>query len=175
MNKIRFTVLAALILSAAASRLIPHPPNFAPIGAIALFGGAQFASKRTAFLVPLLAMLLSDLVLGFHTLMPVVYGSFALTVALGFWVRLHRSGQRIAFAAIASAISFFVITNFGVWAISHLYPRTLVGLTECYVAAIPYFQNMLAGNLLYSTLLFGGFALAEKRFAGLRESTAGAV
>src|SRR5881392_575444 len=120
MNKPRFTVLAAMILAAAASRLIPHPPNFTPIAAIALFGGAQFSSKPTAFLVPLAGLFLSDLIFGFYAITPVVYGSFVLTVCLGFWVR--RSVQRIAIAAIASAILFSVVTNFGVWAIEHLYP-----------------------------------------------------
>src|ERR1035437_7161951 len=98
MNKPRFTMLAGMILAAAASRLIPHPPNFTPIAAIALFGGAQFSSQRAAFFVPLAGLFLSDLVLGFYAITPVVYGSFALTVCLVFWVRQRRSMQRIAFA-----------------------------------------------------------------------------
>jgi len=174
MNKPRFTMLMTLILAAAASRLIPHPPNFTPIAAIALFGGAQFSSKRAAFLVPLAGLFLSDLVFGFYGITPVVYGSFALTVCLGFWVR-HRSMQRIAFAALASAILFFVLTNFGVWAIDNLYPKTMAGLVDCYVAAIPFLRNMVLGNLLYSALLFGGFALAENRFIRLREPAGVAV
>jgi hypothetical protein len=173
MNKPRFTMLAVMILAAAASRLIPHPPNFTPIAAIALFGGAHFSSKRVAFLVPLAGLFLSDLVFGFYAITPVVYGSFALTVCLGFWVRHRRSVQRIAFAAIASAVLFFMLTNFGVWAIDNLYPKTPAGLMDCYVAAIPFFQNMLLANVLYSTLLFGGFALAENRFVRLREPAAG--
>jgi len=174
MNKPRFTMLVTLILAAAASRLIPHPPNFTPIAAIALFGGAQFSSKRAAFVVPLAGLFLSDLVFGFYGITPVVYGSFALTVCLGFWVR-HRSMQRIAFAALASAILFFVLTNFGVWAIDNLYPKTMAGLADCYVAAIPVHRYMLLGNLLYSALLFGGFALAENRFIRLREPAGVAV
>src|SRR5258705_4637825 len=143
MHRIRFLVLVGMILAAAASRLIPHPPNFTPIAAIALFGGAQFSSKRAAFLVPLAGMFLSDLVFGFYAITPVVYGSFALTVCLGLWVRLRRSVQRTAFAAVASAVLFFVLTNFGVWAIDNLYPKTTAGLVDCYVAAIPFFRNML--------------------------------
>jgi hypothetical protein len=173
MNKPRFIMLAGMILAAAASRLIPHPPNFTPIAAIALFGGAQFSSKRAAFLVPLAGLFLSDLVFGFYTITPVVYGSFTLTACLGFWVRQRCSVQRIAFAAVASAILFFVLTNFGVWAIDNLYPKTTAGLVDCYVAAIPFFQNMLLANVLYSALLFGGFALAENRFVRLREPAAG--
>ena len=177
MNNPRFGVLTAMILLAAASRLIPHPPNFTPIAALALFGGASFADKRAAFLVPLAGLLLSDLVLGFYALMPVVYGSFALIVCLGFWLRRQRSVARIAGAAVASAVLFFIVTNFGVWAFGTLYPRTAAGLTECYIAAIPFFQNTLSSNLLYAGVLFGGLALAEKRFVSLREHavTAGAV
>ena len=167
-------MLVTMILAAAASRLIPHPPNFTPIAAIALFGGAQFASKRAAFLVPLAGMFLSDLVFGFYAITPVVYGGFALTVCLGFWVRQHRSVQRIAFAAVASAILFFVLTNFGVWAMDHLYPKTIAGLVDCFVAAIPFFRNMLLGNLLYSALLFGALAFSENRFVRLRESAVAA-
>ena len=164
-------MLAAMILAAAASRLIPHPPNFTPIAAIALFGGAQFSSKRAAFFVPLAGLFLSDLVIGFYSITPVVYGSFALTVCLGFWIR-HRSAQRIAGAAVASAILFFVLTNFGVWAMDRLYPKTAAGLVDCYIAAIPFFGNMALGNLLYSALLFGGCAFAEKFFIRLREPDA---
>lgn len=173
MNKPRFIMLAGMILAAAASRLIPHPPNFTPIAAIALFGGAQFSSKRAAFLVPLAGLFLSDLVFGFYAITPVVYGSFVLTVCIGFWVRQRHSVQRIACAAVASTILFFVLTNFGVWAIDNLYPKTTAGLVGCYVAAIPFFRNMLLGDLLYSALLFGALAFAENRFVRLREPAAG--
>lgn len=174
MNKTRFTILAGMILAAAASRLIPHPPNFTPVAAIALFGGAQFADKRAAFLVPLAGLFLSDLVLGFHRLMPVVYGAFALIVLLGFWVR-HRPGPlRIAGAAVASAVLFFILTNLAVWAFGTLYPKTGLGLLECYIAALPFFRNMLLSNLLYSILLFGGITLAERCYGRLREAVAAA-
>lgn len=169
MNRLRFSVLAGMILAAAASRLIPHPPNFTPIAAIALFGGAHFADKRAAFLVPLAGLLLSDFVLGFHTLIPVVYGAFALSVCLGFWVRDRPSALRVGGTAVFSAVLFFVLTNFGVWALGTLYPRTIIGLVECYVAAIPFFANTLLSNLFYSALLFGGMAMAERRYMPLCE------
>jgi hypothetical protein len=175
MNKPRYIMLLTIILAAAASRLFPHPPNFTPIAAIALFGGAQFSNKRAAFLVPLAGLFLSDLALGFYAITPVVYGSFALTVCLGFWVRRRHSVQRIAFAAAASAILFFVLTNFGVWAMDNLYPKSLAGLVNCYVAAIPFFRNMLLGDLAYSGLLFGSLALAENRFVQLREPAVAAA
>jgi hypothetical protein len=175
MNKPRFTVLAGIILAAAASRLIPHPPNFTPVAALALFGGAQYGDKRLAFLVPLAAMFLSDLVLGLSAITPVVYGSFALIVCLGFWLRRSPTGARIGIAAVAGAVLFFVVTNFGVWALGSWYPKTWVGLADCYVAAIPFFRNTLVSDLFYSALLFGGFALAEKRFASLREPAVSAA
>jgi len=178
MYRIRFTVLVTMTLAAAASRLIPHPPNFTPIGALALFGGACFATKRTAFVVPLTAMVLSDLAiglvsgdlsLGLHPLLPVVYSSFALIVCLGFWLRPRRRPVLIAGAALAGSLLFFVLTNWGVWAFGSLYPRTWAGLAACYVAAIPFFRNTVLGDLVYTTALFGGLALAERGFLRVRE------
>ncbi|MGH7950518.1 MAG: DUF6580 family putative transport protein [Limisphaerales bacterium] len=164
MNKTRFIVLTGMILAAVASRLIPHPPNFTPVAALALFGGASFADKRSAFLVPLAGLLLSDLALGFSAITPVVYASFAAIVCLGFWLRQRQTIWRLAGATLAGASLFFVLTNFGVWAFDNLYPKTLAGLADCYVAGIPFFGNMLLSDLFYSALLFGGLALAEKRW-----------
>ena len=166
----RLLVLVGIILVAAASRLIPHPPNFTPIAAIALLGGAYFNDKRLSFLIPLAAMFLSDLTIGLHSGMPVVYACFALTVCIGFWLRKRKSVACIAGAALASSVLFFVVTNFGVWALGSLYPRTVEGLAACYVAAIPFFQNTLLGNAFYTAVLFGGFALAEYRFPALSEN-----
>src|SRR5215472_7531509 len=98
MNRNRFVVLAGMVLMAAFARLVPHPPNFTPVAALALFSGANFGSKRAAFLVPLAGLFLSDLVLGFYTITPVVYGSFALITGLGFWLRRRQNLQRFAVA-----------------------------------------------------------------------------
>lgn len=164
MNRTRYSVIAGMIFAGAAARLLPHPPNFTPLGALALFGGACFADKRLALLVPLAALFLSDLVLGLHHQMVWVYGSFALTVGLGFLVRRLPSVVTIASATSASAVLLFAITNFGVWATGTLYPPTVRGLLNCYVAAVPFFRNAL-----FSTLLFGVFATAVARFPRLRE------
>ena len=104
--------------------------------------------------------------------MEIIYGSFALVVCIGLLLRRKRTALRIAGAALASSILFFIITNFGVWAFGSLYPKTFAGLVACYAAAIPFFQNTLVGDALYTAALFGGFALAERCIPALRERAA---
>ena len=169
MLKPRHEVLIGMILAAAFSRLIPHPPDLTSIGALALFGGARFTDRRAAFLVPFAALLLSDLCLGLYPHMGWVYGSFALTVCLGRWLQPRRGAWRIAGATLLSSILFFVIADFGVWLDGSLYTKDLAGLAACYVAALPFFGNMLLGDGLYALLLFGGFAMLERRYEVLRE------
>jgi hypothetical protein len=168
MLKPRLLALVSIILMAAAARLIPHPPNMTPIAAVALFGGAYFADRRLAFLVPLAALFLSDLVIGFHPHMEIVYLSFALIVAIGLWLQKNRTAFPIAGAVLFSSVLFFAVTNFGVWAFGTMYPMTWDGLAACYVAAIPFFRNELLGDALYATALFGGFALLERLLPVLR-------
>jgi hypothetical protein len=165
----RLSALILLILAAAATRLLPHPPNLTSVTALALFGGAYFANRWLAFALPLLAMLGSDLILGFYPGMEVQYLSFAVVICIGLSLRQRRSFARITAAAVASSVVFFVLTNFGVWALQTMYPKTLAGLAACFVAAIPFFRNMLLGDLFYTAVLFGGFHLLEQRFIGLRE------
>jgi hypothetical protein len=155
----RFLFLVGIVVVATMARLIPHPPNFSPIGAIALFGGACFQKKRSAFLVPLTAMFLGDLVLGLHALMPVVYGCFAMNVLLGRWLRSRRRVATIAMTTLAGSVQFFIITNFACWLVA--YPHTLDGFCACYLAAIPFFQNTLMGDAVFATVFFGGLAVAE--------------
>ena len=164
----RFSVLTLMVLAAAATRLLPHPPNMTSIAAVALFGGAQFEDRRLALVVPLAALVLSDLVLGFHATQPVIYLSFVLIALIGLALRGHRRPAWIAGTAVAGSVLFFALSNLGVWAMGGLYPKTLTGLAECYAAALPFFRNSLAGDLLYSGLLFGLFALLERRFASLK-------
>ena len=171
-NHARLLALLSAILLAAALRLVPHPPNFTPIGAMALFSGAYFGRRLLSFVAPLAAMLLSDAVLGFYSGMWVTYLAVALIVLVG-WVALSRvSVLRVAGAALASSTVFFLVSNFGVWALSGMYPHNSAGFVACYVAAIPFFQNTLAGDLFYATLLFGGFALAEQALPQLRDGRA---
>lgn len=165
----RMTLIVGLIVFAILTRLMPHPPNFVPVAAIALFGGAYFANKQLAFLVPFIALVMSDVVLGFHSTLVFVYVGFALTVVIGFWVRENRRGLRILTAVLLSSVLFFLLSNFGVWLLEGLYPKDVSGLAACYIAAIPFFQASLLGNLFYATLLFGAMALAEHYFPIFRE------
>jgi hypothetical protein len=167
-NHSRLIALLSAIVAAAALRLVPHPPNFTPIGAMALFSGAYLGRKPLAFAVPLGALLLSDLVLGFYHGQATVYFSVALIVMIGMVALGRRSPIRVGAAAVLSSVVFFVVTNFGMWLFSGFYPRTFAGLEACYVAAVPFFQNTVAGDLFYATLLFGGFKIAELLLPRLR-------
>jgi Family of unknown function (DUF6580) len=167
-NHARLIALLSAIAAAAALRLVPHPPNFSPIDAMALFSGAYLGRRALAFVAPLAALLLSDFVLGFYSGFWVQYLTVALVVLIGWAVLKRVSPLRVGGAAVASSALFFIITNFGVWALGNMYPHTVSGLAACYVAAIPFFQNTLAGDLFYSGLLFGGFALLERAVPMLR-------
>ena len=169
-NLLYRTLLAlAIIALAAALRIAPHPWNFAPVGAMALFSGAIIRDRRLAFFFPLLALFAGDIFIGFHKLMPVVYASFAISVTIGLWLRNRRTVARISVATLFGAVQFFLVTNFAVWAFGLSYPRTGAGLLACYVAGVPFFGNTLAGDINYAALFFGGFALAERLFPALRE------
>jgi hypothetical protein len=161
-NLLYRTLLAlALILLAAALRIAPHPWNFTPVGAMALFSGALLKDRRLAFLFPLLTLFLGDIFIGLHKLIPIVYASFLINVAIGLWLRDRRTISRISLATLAGATQFFLITNFAVWQFLSGYPHTASGLVACYAAGIPFFWNTLAGDAFYAALLFGAFALVE--------------
>ena len=162
MNKNRLLFVLFLIALAALARLLPHPANFAPIAAMALFGGACLPDRRLAYAVPLLAMFLTDLILGLHATMAFVYLGFVITVAIGGLLRRRLKAVNIAFAAVSASVIFFILSNFGVWLLSGLYSHDITGLLACYTAAIPFLQNSLAGALFYSAVLFGGLALADR-------------
>ncbi len=126
---------------------------------------------RQSFSLPYCALSLihgGDLFIGFYKLMPVVYSSFLLSVLIGRWLQNRRTLIRIGGATLLGAIQFFIVTNFGVWALGSFYPRTLGGLAACYAAGIPFFWNTVAGDALYVTLLFGGYVLAERFIPALR-------
>jgi len=172
----RLMVLTAIVLAAACSRLVPHPPNVTPIAAMALFGGAYLANRKVAYLLPLAAMLLSDVVLGYTTYgasllksQPVVYACILATAAMGRLIRDKRSPLQVGGLTLVSSVMFYVVTNFAVWASGSLYPTNWAGLVACYTAAIPFFRNSVLGDAGFAVALFGGFALLEASFTSLRE------
>ena len=167
---IRTIAIAAVILLAAALRIAPHPWNFTPVGAMALFSGAILRDRRLALLLPLVTLFAGDLFIGLHKLIPVVYTSFLLSVIIGRFLSEKRTIIRIGGATLAGALQFFLLTNLGVWAFLGTYPHTLTGLGACYLAGLPFFWNTLAGDGLYATLFFGAFALAERLVPLLRRS-----
>jgi hypothetical protein len=163
------TLLAlTLIALAAILRIAPHPWNFTPIGAMALFSGAILQDRRLAFLFPLCALFAGDAFVGFYKIIPVIYISFLVNVVIGLWLREGRTIANISLATLLGAIQFFLVSNFAVWRFMNTYPHNSSGLLVCYVAGIPYFWNTLAGDAFYATLFFGVFALAERTFPALR-------
>tara|TARA_B110000046_G_scaffold114339_1_gene121584 strand:- start:17 stop:466 length:450 start_codon:yes stop_codon:yes gene_type:complete len=148
------------MLIAVLCRLLPHLPNFSPITAIALFGGLYFSNKTMAYLVPLFIMALSDLFLGFHSISVVVYAAFLVVSFIG-----TQTKKPSVFTILLSSISFFIITNFGVWLIG--YPKTWTGLVECYTLALPFFRNSLLGDFFYSGVMILGFNAVQKKYLNL--------
>lgn len=144
-------------------RMVPHPANFAPIGALALFGGI-YLPKRFALVIPLGAMIVSDIFIGFYTwqIMIAVYSSFILSCLIGLWVRSHKTALTVLGGALAGSFIFFFITNAAVWAFSGMYPFTFQGLSQSYLMGLPFLRNTLAGDLFYTTFLVGSFEALKK-------------
>lgn len=166
----KFWIITLMIFAAAIVRLIPHPPNFAPIAAMALFGGAYFTKKWAAFLIPISAMFLTDLILGFHETMWAVYLSFALIVVIGMLMLKEIKIGNLFFASVISSVSFFIITNFAIWISTGYYAKTGAGLAACYTAAIPFFHQTLLSDLFYVAILFGAYHLVKIKFPVTAES-----
>ena len=163
----KFWVLTLMVFGAAFLRLLPHPPNFAPIAAMALFGGAYFSKKTFAFVIPLAAIFLTDLIIGIYSYAWIVYLSFALIVVLGIFMLKKVSVKKLLFTSLTASVSFFVITNFSVWALGTLYPKTPAGLLASYTAAIPFFQNSLIGDLFFVGVMFGVYELVKHKVPAL--------
>ena len=176
---LRFGILAIFILVAALSRLIPHPPNFSPIGGMALFGAAYFSKKHWAILVPFIALWLSSLILDNTTLAhyydhfvwfshPYVYIAILVIVAFG-WVMLKKvKPANLVGASIGASLIFFLVSNFGVWLTSTVvYAKTFGGLMACYAAGLPFFGYTLAGDLFYIMVIFGSFEFMKQRYPSM--------
>jgi len=146
----------AIILSAVFMRLIPHIPNVAPIAALALFSGVMVPSWG-GFVIPIIAMVISDLFLGFHATVSFVYGSFFLIAGIGYLLRKKISLVSVGLGSLTGSILFFVITNFGVWLTSSMYEKSVKGLLHCYFMGLPFFRNTILGDLFYAGIFFIGF------------------
>ena len=167
----RLIFVISVVFVAAFSRLLPHLPNITPVAAIALFGGTYINRKYLALLLPLAALFISDLFLGFYPEMYAVYISFIITVGIGMLLSKKTSVLSTVAASVASSIIFFILTNFAVWmSVRFAYPHTIAGLGLCYEAALPFFRNELFGTLAYNTVFFGAFYYAQNRFPVLAKA-----
>lgn len=174
MNKLKaqspiqnIAAISLIIGIAVILRIMPHPANMAPIAAMALFGGATL-DRKYALIIPLIALFVSDLIIGLHGTMLFVYGGFILTGLIGMWLKKHYSVKTIVLSAVVSSILFFLITNFGVWIEGELYPTTLQGLLSSYMMGIPFLKNTLIGDLFYTGAFFGSYTVVKRisvRFA----------
>jgi len=173
----RLLLALAIIAIAAALRIAPHPWNFTPVGAMALFSGAIIKDRRLAFAFPPLALFAGDVFVGFYKLsvMLIVYASFLLVVQIGRFLQGRRTIPRIAGATLLGSVQFFLITNFAAWWFLGSFPKTAAGLGACYLAGLPFFWNTLAGDAFYVSFFFGAFALAERFFPILREPAPAAI
>lgn len=158
-NTTSIVIASILIAFAVFSRLMPHPANFAPIAAVALFGGALLP-RRLAISLPLIAMIISDLVIGLHPTIYATWGSFAIIALVSSMKFKTVNMTNILTSSLAASVFFFVVTNFAVWIEGRLYAPTFAGLVNCYYNALPFFRNTLLGDLVFTSSLFGIFALS---------------
>ena len=155
--KKEYAVVFSMIVLAVASRLLPHPPNFAPITGIALFAASKFNKKIVAFLLPLCCLFITDLILGLSWINLFVYGAFGMISLIG--MRIKRVSL---ITVLGSSLMFFIVSNFGVWLL--YYPLTFEGLVTCFTLAIPFFGNTIAGDLVYTAVLFYSFSAIKNTY-----------
>ncbi len=162
-----------VVLLAVLTRFIPHMPNFSPVFAALLFGGAHLR-RRDAIWFPLALLAASDVVL--TTLVyrmrldwwqSITWLGFAVVALMGYWVRKRETVGRIGVAALAGPTAFFLISNFGVWLGWRMYPATWDGLITCYVAGLPFYRNSLVSSVAYTALLFGANYIYKRKHIGI--------
>lgn len=160
-----------LILLGVSTRFLVHIPNFTPIMAIALFAGF-YLSKRNALIVPLIMMAICDAFIGFHALVPFTWGSILLVSLLGSKLRDRKSVKTVALSSVGAAVLFYIVTNFGVWLLYPTYPKSMAGLVQCYIAAIPFFRGTLASTLIYTAVLFVAYEVVAAKLKSTRFANA---
>ena len=143
-----------IVLFLLVGRLIPHPPNFTPILAAAIFAPYIINDRWMAMAVPLMAMFIGDVFIGFHSYMLWVYGAIAMSTVISKWaMQFGRKYVSLAIMTLLSSVLFYIVTNFAVWIMWDYYPNTLEGLIMCYTMAIPFFQNTILGTVVYTALM----------------------
>lgn len=155
-----------LIIIGILLRFAPHAPNFTPVAAIALFGGA-YLGRRQALIVPLALMVISDFFIGMHNVALFTYGAFIAITLVGFLLKMKKSAFNIVAASLGSSVLFYLVSNFGVWVMGW-YPRTFAGLVDCYIMALPFLRDFTAATLIYSGAFFGGYALVARLVKGTK-------
>ena len=165
---IKIILILSIIFLVSLTRIFPHPANFTPILALAIFGGAFLPNKKTALFLPISTMFLSDLIIGFHSQIYAVYVAIIILSLLGNMIKT-KNIKNLAITGFAGSLIFFMITNFSVWLSGGLYPLTIDGLLECYIMAIPFFHNTLISTLLFLGILFFGYTFAEKKYQVLKK------
>lgn len=177
---LHFSLITLMILLTAFSRIIPHPSDFAPIGAMALFGSAYFGKRYIAIILPIITMWISDLVINnyiysgyfehfvwFYQGCYWTYGSFALIALAGKALIKKVNVRNVIVGSLSASLIFFLVSNFGAWISTDMYEYSPRGLTTCFLAGIPFLKNTLAGDLVYSGLMFGLFEIAKNRLPKL--------
>ena len=167
---IKILLIISVIFLVSLTRIFPHPPNFTPILALAIFGGAYLPNRITAISLPIISMFISDLIIGFHSQIFTVYATIILLSILGHLMKT-KNFKNFAITGFTGSLIFFIITNFSVWLGGSLYPLTIDGIIQCYIMAIPFFHNTLISTILFLTILFFGYTFAEKKISNLKIST----
>ena len=175
-------IISIIILLAAFTRIMPHPPNFSPMAAIGLFGAAHFAKKWQAFLIPLIGIWISDLVInnfvyssqssnfvwfygGFYW----QYISYVFIIFAGLFIfNKGISVTNTLGGMVSSSGIFFLFSNFGVWAGGAMYTKNISGLITCYAAGIPFIHNTIISDALFTTVLFGTYYLLQTEYSYLK-------
>lgn len=170
MSTARLFVALGCIFIAVMSRLIPHPPDFTAVNTIALFGALYLNNRALSFITVFSSLFLSDILLGFHSTMPFVYLGQSLIILFGYKFKDQISIYRVPFVTLAMSILFFLVTDFGVWLTSGLYPKTAAGLALCYVAALPFLLNQILGDMIYGVLMYGSVYFLSKEASFLKIS-----
>lgn len=170
--KLRLAI--AFVFAAALTRLLPHPDNFTPIGAMALFGAAYFNRQALTLAIPFVALFVSDLILNnvvYRQYYPEftlitswwIYAAFGLVMLSGrLLLRTSVTPGRVVAAALVSSLLFFLVTNFSVWAETTMYPKSFNGLLACYTAGLPFLKNTIMGDLFFSAVLFGTYEFVTR-------------